>query len=733
MDQTRRMLSKTPENGEAADEGNSPGLGPRSDFLSPREFPYALGPQRTAREPQRFERGCCVGARLLQAFHGQAMENNASIILLEEPWESVAAAEVGLRSAAPLIKSQNADLYLSATQQIILCTNTDVISQPMFLRWASLLSRGKRFWKCRVAGLKNIHPEVGGARGRGDFRGSPLFSQSHAVNQGALGAPLLSHENGFLELDMATKTGTSNSAVNRMFSKVTSRHCWACRGFNHRDVVRNHDAIEVTTSVSSASSGHKISLTKSKIIAASEKRRSLVRRAQQFVEGHPRVICLWAFSVIRGPQCLSGQTTRLPNFRKLESCRTMTLVGGFSRGSPVSPTPSFQRRSIFTSITLIGSQDLSVKSRPNLFTHSFHTHRLSRPSANLRADMAALKNVNDPNVSQTVHEPHATSTEFAEHFRMDIIRLLLPCKSAISAEMSRACLINADPIAQSIDERGGEIRNTGSASGAEGRKEGNKRVSDKRLQRMPASLYWKVIPPPSTRMSWHHCVGSRVVGEVWPALNKVVMRSGESEAISSVRHDSHVRKREERHAGVRTRFASVGGESSIRYGATVAERLACSPPTNAIRVQSPAGSLWIFACGNRAERCRLSAGLLGDLPFLPPLSFRRRSILTSITLIGSQDLAVTSRPNLFIPYIRCVNRGPRVVNGVRDRDGNDRWPLLSIVVKLKRRGVEDWRNPLAPGLGPSYCTGQWQRQMKEKQGSSARNGMDSGLRRAASR
>ncbi|KAJ8877830.1 hypothetical protein PR048_022288 [Dryococelus australis] len=53
-----------------------------------------------------------------------------------------------------------------------------------------------------------------------------------------------------------------------------------------------------------------------------------------------------------------------------ESCRTMPLVGGFSRGSPVSPAPSFRRRSIFTSITLIGSQDLAIKSRPNLFTHS---------------------------------------------------------------------------------------------------------------------------------------------------------------------------------------------------------------------------------------------------------------------------------------------------------------------------------------------------------------------------
>ncbi|KAJ8869228.1 hypothetical protein PR048_030800 [Dryococelus australis] len=60
-----------------------------------------------------------------------------------------------------------------------------------------------------------------------------------------------------------------------------------------------------------------------------------------------------------------------PDFRKWESCRTMPLVDGFSRGSPASPAPSILRRSIFTSITLISSQDLAAKSHPNLFTHSY--------------------------------------------------------------------------------------------------------------------------------------------------------------------------------------------------------------------------------------------------------------------------------------------------------------------------------------------------------------------------
>ncbi|KAJ8891113.1 hypothetical protein PR048_010624 [Dryococelus australis] len=64
-----------------------------------------------------------------------------------------------------------------------------------------------------------------------------------------------------------------------------------------------------------------------------------------------------------------------PDLRKWESCWTMPLVGGFSRGSPVSPAPSYRRCSIFSSITLIDSQHLAVNSRPNLFTHSLtRTH-----------------------------------------------------------------------------------------------------------------------------------------------------------------------------------------------------------------------------------------------------------------------------------------------------------------------------------------------------------------------
>ncbi|KAJ8891729.1 hypothetical protein PR048_004264 [Dryococelus australis] len=50
----------------------------------------------------------------------------------------------------------------------------------------------------------------------------------------------------------------------------------------------------------------------------------------------------------------------LPDFLTWESCRTMPLVGAFSRGSPVSHRPSFRWCSMLTSLTLVGSQDLAA-------------------------------------------------------------------------------------------------------------------------------------------------------------------------------------------------------------------------------------------------------------------------------------------------------------------------------------------------------------------------------------
>ncbi|KAJ8885942.1 hypothetical protein PR048_012148 [Dryococelus australis] len=78
----------------------------------------------------------------------------------------------------------------------------------------------------------------------------------------------------------------------------------------------------------------------------------------------------------------------LPNSDMWETWRTMPLFCGFSRGSPVSPALVFRRYYILTSISLIGSQDLAVKSCPNFFTHSHSNREIEQISRQYVADAA---------------------------------------------------------------------------------------------------------------------------------------------------------------------------------------------------------------------------------------------------------------------------------------------------------------------------------------------------------
>ncbi|KAJ8866422.1 hypothetical protein PR048_032265 [Dryococelus australis] len=74
----------------------------------------------------------------------------------------------------------------------------------------------------------------------------------------------------------------------------------------------------------------------------------------------------------------------------------MLLVGGFSRDLLFTPAPSFLRHSILTAMTLIGSQDLALKSRPNLFTHSLSplsTEHLSSGNVTIHWQQAIKRRV----------------------------------------------------------------------------------------------------------------------------------------------------------------------------------------------------------------------------------------------------------------------------------------------------------------------------------------------------
>ncbi|KAJ8887837.1 hypothetical protein PR048_014055 [Dryococelus australis] len=67
------------------------------------------------------------------------------------------------------------------------------------------------------------------------------------------------------------------------------------------------------------------------------------------------------------PGSIPGRFT--PDFCKFESCQTIPLIGGFTRGSPVPPPFHSSTVPYSPHFTLIVSQDIDVKSRPNLFTH----------------------------------------------------------------------------------------------------------------------------------------------------------------------------------------------------------------------------------------------------------------------------------------------------------------------------------------------------------------------------
>ncbi|KAJ8874455.1 hypothetical protein PR048_025304 [Dryococelus australis] len=82
-------------------------------------------------------------------------------------------------------------------------------------------------------------------------------------------------------------------------------------------------------------------------------------------------------------------------------------------------------------------------------------------------------------------------------------------------------------------------------------------------------------------------------------------------------------------------------------GPTVAERLAISPPTNANQVQSPAGV-------NRAGRCHLSAGFLGDLPFPPPFQSGAAPYSPQSPSSALKTSLLKSRPNLFTHSSFCT-------------------------------------------------------------------------------
>ncbi|KAJ8892227.1 hypothetical protein PR048_004807 [Dryococelus australis] len=121
-----------------------------------------------------------------------------------------------------------------------------------------------------------------------------------------------------------------------------------------------------------------------------------------------------------GPQWLSGYLLdshqgKLGSFLGRVTPKFLhgAIVLDDAAGSFVSPALSFQRCSIFTPMTLICSQNLAVRSHPNLFTHSFY-HR-SRHSFAINFQQQILKHAADVVVANLTAEngkcPNASSQD----------------------------------------------------------------------------------------------------------------------------------------------------------------------------------------------------------------------------------------------------------------------------------------------------------------------------------
>ncbi|KAJ8884905.1 hypothetical protein PR048_011101 [Dryococelus australis] len=92
-----------------------------------------------------------------------------------------------------------------------------------------------------------------------------------------------------------------------------------------------------------------------------------------------------------------------PDFCKWGLCWAMPLVSGFTLGSPVSPTPSFQYHSIFTSITLVGSQDLAADHCCSVRAPGTH---ISAPRARVITAVPAEPGHDPPDPSFQEFSPH---------------------------------------------------------------------------------------------------------------------------------------------------------------------------------------------------------------------------------------------------------------------------------------------------------------------------------------
>ncbi|KAJ8866856.1 hypothetical protein PR048_032717 [Dryococelus australis] len=383
-------------------------------------------------------------------------------------------------------------------------------------------------------------------------------------------------------------------------------------------------------------------------------------------------------------------------------------------GIPLFPRLPFRRCSVLTSISLTVSQDLDVKSRPNLFTHSLHTtnyenvhengqqmaessiepsmqtyvqgifyHELAKfPGLYIKTPPRGLRVNNEKTTamqSRLERVPGAARNQGAGDVLSRVqtiadnwlrpygrngaaVRCLyarLFCGSryrAISAQGvallrrktgPRDVMSGAQPTAGGVVvsasnsrlksgiERARSCTSSVIVScfaGVEGIKNRHTRA-DVGARRQPPPV---LVVAPTTTNSRRVAVGGHRHRKLFRTVRVVQNWTGDRDEVHLEPPELAVPKLVPRSAAI--------VDKSLRVAA-VAERLASSPPTMANRVQSQGriapgfSHVGIVPDDATGRRC-----FLGDLPFPHALSFRCCSILTSMTLIGSQGAKLLTGP-----------------------------------------------------------------------------------------
>ncbi|KAJ8871215.1 hypothetical protein PR048_027521 [Dryococelus australis] len=280
-------------------------------------------------------------------------------------------------------------------------------------------------------------------------------------------------------------------------------------------------------------------------------------------------------------------TGSLPDLRLWESCRTMPLVGGFSRGSPISPAHSFRHCS--THLISSSSALKSSMSRAVLISlHSTLQDKLLEEEVFLKSKWTCPCSVGTTASHQG--EPGSSPagsllsftkiSRFLRPFIPALLHSLLLSSSALKTSLLRAKSLNSTQLLATI----------------------------------------KIPQPPP--LNPHPAIlsgdgGPTVVFVRCPSRSNVVGRRAALRLLRSILLSPRVCSM------ARCGFPEVGlfpgGSADARQIACRTIRLNCSLPTKQKRVQSPGGSLRIFASGTRAGRFRWSRIFSESSRFSPPL------------------------------------------------------------------------------------------------------------------